>query len=95
MSASAIHLLERQTHALELIAELMRIFLERMPGQGTADIRLGEEQARMRNDLETLRLLLHNAEKTQQEDLDQLRTWMQRLVRERTNSPQTVAKPNV
>ena len=95
LSASAIHLLERQTHALELIAELMRIFLDRMPGQGTADISLGEEQARMRNDLETLRLLLHNAEKTQQEDLDQLRTWMQRLVRERTNSPQTVAKPNV
>lgn len=80
LSASAMHLLERQTHALELIAELMRLFLERIPRQ--PDAGFGEQQQRLRTDLDTLRLLLENSEKTQQEDLEQLRTWMQRLVRQ-------------
>lgn len=93
LSAGAIHLLERQTHALELIAELMRLFLERMPVQGSASTDFGQEQERLRSDLETLRLLLHNAEKTQQEDLEQLRTWMQRLVRERASASQKDAAP--
>ena len=83
LSAGAMHLLERQTHALEVIAELMRVFLERMPAQADAASELGQQQARLRTDLETLRLLLQNSEKTQQEDLEQLRTWMQRLVRQR------------
>lgn len=82
LSAGAMHLLERQTHALELIAELLRLFLERAPSAGGTGPDLGEEQERMRTELETLRLLLHNSERTQQEDLDQLRTWMQRLVRQ-------------
>lgn len=83
LSAGALHLLERQTHALEVIAELMRVFLERMPAQADTASELGQQQARLRTDLETLRLLLQNSEKTQQEDLEQLRTWMQRLVRQR------------
>lgn len=87
LSASALHLLERQTHALELIAELMRLFLERMPPQGDTASDLGRQQERLRTDLETLRLLLQTSEKTQQEDLEQLRTWMQRLVRQRATEP--------
>ena len=82
LPVGALHLLERQTHALELIAELMRLFLERGPFAAGASA-LGQEQERLRADLDTLRLLLQNAEKTQQEDLEQLRTWMQRLVRQR------------
>ena len=82
LPVGALHLLERQTHALELIAELMRLFLERGPFAAGASA-LGQEQERLRTDLDTLRLLLQNAEKTQQEDLEQLRTWMQRLVRQR------------
>lgn len=82
LSAGAIHLLERQTHALELIAELLRLFVDRSPAMA-GDSALGQEQRRLRTDLETLRLLLQNSEKTQQEDLEQLRTWMQRLVRQR------------
>ena len=82
LPVGALHLLERQTHALELIAELMRLFLERGPFASGASA-LGQEQERLRTDLDTLRLLLQNAEKTQQEDLEQLRTWMQRLVRQR------------
>lgn len=81
LPVGALHLLERQTHALELIAELMRLFLERIPRESESD--LGQQQQRLRTDLETLRLLLQNSEKTQQEDLEQLRTWMQRLVRQR------------
>lgn len=81
LPVGAIHLLERQTHALELIAELMRLFLERIPRETESE--LGQQQQRLRSDLETLRLLLQNSEKTQQEDLEQLRTWMQRLVRQR------------
>lgn len=88
LSASALHLLERQTHALELIAELMRLFLERVPPQGNTASDLGRQQERLRADLETLRLLLQTSEKTQQEDLEQLRTWMQRLVRQRASEPQ-------
>lgn len=79
LTAGAIHLLERQTHALELIAELMRLFLDRLPKATESE--LGQQQQRLRADLDTLRLLLQNSEKTQQEDLEQLRTWMQRLVR--------------
>ena len=82
LPVGALHLLERQTHALELIAELMRLFLERGPFAAGSSA-LGQEQERLRTDLDTLRLLLQNAEKTQQEDLEQLRTWMQRLVRQR------------
>lgn len=82
LPVGALHLLERQTHALELIAELMRLFLERGSVVAGASA-LGQEQQRLRTDLDTLRLLLQNAEKTQQEDLEQLRTWMQRLVRQR------------
>lgn len=93
LSASALHLLERQTHALELIAELMRLFLERMPPQGDTASDLGRRQERLRTDLETLRLLLQTSEKTQQEDLEQLRTWMQRLVRQRAAEPQRGSAP--
>lgn len=93
LSASALHLLERQTHALELIAELMRLFLERMPPQGDTASDLGRRQERLRTDLETLRLLLQTSEKTQQEDLEQLRTWMQRLVRQRGAEPQRGSTP--
>ena len=60
----------------------MRLFLERGAFSAGAS-NLGQEQERLRADLDTLRLLLQNAEKTQQEDLEQLRTWMQRLVRQR------------
>lgn len=81
LPVGALHLLERQTHALELIAELMRLFLERIPRESASE--LGQQQQRLRTDLDTLRLLLQNSEKTQQEDLEQLRTWMQRLVRQR------------
>lgn len=91
LSAGAIHLLERQTHALELIAELMRLFLERIPRETGAE--LEEQQQRLRTDLDTLRLLLENSEKTQQEDLEQLRTWMQRLVRQRGAEAQDSAAP--
>lgn len=83
LSTGTIHLLERQTHALELIAELMRLFLEHVPPQTGATSHLEHQQERLRTDLETLRLLLQNSEKTQQADLEQLRTWMQRLIRQR------------
>lgn len=94
LSAGALHLLERQTHALELIAELMRLFLERMPPQGDTASDLGRRQERLRTDLETLRLLLQTSEKTQQEDLEQLRTWMQRLVRQRAPEAQRGSTPD-
>lgn len=95
LSAGALHLLERQTHALELIAELMRLFLERVPPQeGDTASDLGRQQERLRADLETLRLLLQTSEKTQQEDLEQLRTWMQRLVRQRGAGPDAGPSPD-
>ncbi len=94
LSAGALHLLERQTHALELIAELMRLFLERVPPQGEPASDLGRQQERLRADLETLRLLLQSSEKTQQADLEQLRAWMQRLVRQRATEPRAAPTPD-
>lgn len=82
LPAGAIQLLERQTHALEVIAELMRLFLERLPqAEGTAPD-LARQQQALRKDLETLRGLLDASEKTQQADLEQLRDWMGRLLRQ-------------
>ena len=93
LPVGALHLLERQTHALELIAELMRLFLERGPFTTAGASALGQEQERLRTDLDTLRRLLQNAEKTQEEDLEQLRTWMQRLVRQRGMEARDSAAP--
>ena len=50
------------------------------------------EQADLRKEIDTLRLLLDNSEKTQQADLQQLRIWLARVIQaKRKASATTVA----
>lgn len=86
-----ITMLERQTHALELIAQTFPLLAERLqpvqqtapalaPGaSGSAD----ESSASLRKEVDKLKLLLEASEKTQQADLEQLRTWMGRVIQRR------------
>ena len=71
LPAAALRLLERQTLALEGIAQLIHLVIERLPQPG------------MMLPVENLRVLLHASEKTQQADLDQLREWMTKVIRSR------------
>ena len=83
--SAALQLMERQTTALEGIAQLLHMVVERLPataGQPAAN--MAEENAELRQELDTLRLLLHASEKTQQADLEQLRQWMGRMIRSKS-----------
>lgn len=89
-----INILERQTQALELIAQAFPLLAERLQqsqpvqaaqvGQGgqaaLAEGGAHQDAAALRRDLDNLKLLLEASEKTQQADLEQLRTWMGRVI---------------
>lgn len=81
LPAAALQLMERQTAALEGIAQLLHELVQRIPISTPAP--QGEALSSLRRDMDTLRILLDSAEKTQQADLNQLRTWMTRVIRER------------
>lgn len=80
----AMKLLEQQTKAMEGIAASLELLTQRQD-----DLRELSEQARqvsdenkrLRQELENLRLLQHSSEKMQQEDLEQIRTWVARMAR--------------
>ncbi len=80
-----INMLERQTQALELIAQTFPLLAERLqpaqtPVAAIQDTPEDDEKASLRKELADLRLLLEASEKTQQADLEQLRTWMGRVI---------------
>ena len=82
-AARALRLLERQSEAMERIAASLDILVgqTRHTGQtGHGDEASGLEQ--LREEVRSLRRLIHSAEQTQQDDLNQLRQWMARLTRE-------------
>ena len=83
LPTAALQLLERQTQALESIAQLMHAVIERLPQTGAAASETARENQQLRSDVENLRVLLHASEKTQQADLDQLRAWMTRVIQRR------------
>ena len=76
-------MLERQTLALEGIAQLIHLVIERLPQPGMMLSETAHENQQLRKDVENLRVLLHASEKTQQADLDQLREWMTKVIRGR------------
>ena len=89
-----INILERQTQALELIAQAFPLLAERLQTALPATDRTAEQTApdaadadqstaALRRDLDNLKLLLETSEKTQQADLEQLRTWMGRVIQRR------------
>ena len=59
--------------------------VQRLPAAGGAP---APEVGELRQEVTNLRTLLDASEKTQQADLDQLRTWMTRVIRNRGNSDQ-------
>lgn len=83
LPAAALRLLERQTLALEGIAQLIHLVIERLPQPGMMLPETAQENQQLRKDVENLRVLLHASEKTQQADLDQLREWMTKVIRSR------------
>ena len=90
---AALQLIERQTPALEGIAQLLHAVVERLPAQsGQAISDTAEQNAALRQELDTLRLLLNASEKTQQADLEQLRQWMGRVIRNRATGDAQTSK---
>ena len=83
LPAAALRLLERQTLALEGIAQLIHLVIERLPQPGMMLSETAQENQQLRKDVENLRELHHASEKTQQADLDQLREWMTKVIRSR------------
>jgi DNA-binding transcriptional MerR regulator len=84
-----LQLIEQQSRALEGIASALALLVRRQD-----DLEVLAEQARaaqaenkiLRAELDRLRLDTDNAEKLQQQDLEQLRTWLGRLMRLQLNA---------
>lgn len=81
--AAALQILERQTSAIEGIAHLLQLVVQRLPAPTTEN---NESVAQLRQEVSDLRLLLDSSEKTQQADLDQLRSWMTKVIRNRADT---------
>ena len=89
--AMAMKLLEQQTRAMEGIAASLDMLArqqENLRHLSEQARNVGEENQRLRQELETLRLLQHSAEKTQQQDLEQIRTWVARMARRNSAATQ-------
>ena len=83
LPSAALQILERQTNAIEGIAHLLQLVVQRLPAPSAA---AAPEVGQLRQEVANLRTLLDASEKTQQADLDQLRTWMTRVIRNRDTS---------
>jgi len=81
--SAALQILERQTSAIEGIAHLLQLVVQRLPAPGATP---APEVGQLRQEVANLRTLLDASEKTQQADLDQLRSWMTRVIRNRGNA---------
>ena len=78
---AALQLLERQTTAVEAIAAVLRLLVERLPASPPSTPSASVDA--LQRELAHLRILLESSEKTQQADLEQLRQWMGRALRNR------------
>ena len=89
--------MENIAHAMSLLAERLETLppqiqspqaltsqaLASQEGQELTAPALNAEQQKMRKELDTLKMLLNAAEKTQQADLEQIRQWVGRLIQRR------------
>lgn len=86
LPALAVQLLQQQSHALESIGSALQMMVRRqeqldaLADQAQA---AAEENALLRQEVGKLRQQLYATEALQQSDLEQLRTWMGRIVRNR------------
>ena len=84
-----LHLMEQQNRALEGIASALALLvrrqddLDRLAQQARA---AQEEHIALRAELVRLRLLVDSAETLHQQDMDQIRTWLGRVVRAQTSA---------
>lgn len=82
----ALALMEQQGRTLEGIASALNTLAARQDDLArlVAHARAAEEEvATLRREVSNLRLLLDASEKTQQQDLEQLRTWLGRIIAEK------------
>jgi DNA-binding transcriptional MerR regulator len=90
-----LQLIEQQSRALEGIASALAVLVRRQD-----DLEALAEQARaaqeesktLRAEMARLRMLMDSAEKLHQQDLEQLRTWLGRLMRAQTSG--AAARPD-
>ena len=64
---------------------MLHLVVERLPA-GASQPAVETQHAELRQDIDTLRLLLQSSEKTQQADLEQLRQWMGRMIRSKSTA---------
>lgn len=89
MPALAVHMLQQQSHALESIGTALQMLvtrqqqLDELADQAQA---AAAENALLRQEVTKLRQQVYDAEALQQSDLEQLRSWMGRVVRSRATS---------
>lgn len=86
MPALALHLLQQQSHALESIGKALQMMLSRQDQLDSLAAQAesaAAENAVLRTEVGKLRQQVYAAEALQQADLEQLRTWMGRIVRNR------------
>ena len=84
-----LQLIEQQNRALEGIASALALLVRRQEDLEalTEQARTAhEENKRMRSEIVRLRLLVDTSEKLHQEDMDQIRTWLGRLVRAQSSA---------
>ncbi|MCG4878394.1 hypothetical protein L0N00_18345, partial [Eggerthella lenta] len=67
-------------------AHLLQLVVQRLPAPGGSNT---PEVGQLRQEVANLRVLLDSSEKTQQADLDQLRSWMTKVIRNRGGSGQS------
>ncbi|MBO4313585.1 MAG: MerR family transcriptional regulator [Desulfovibrio sp.] len=89
--SSALTLMERQAVALEGIVALLRTIAQGFASGGANPANAVSEHADLRKEIDTLRLLLDNSEKTQQADLQQLRIWLARVIQAKRKASATTA----
>lgn len=88
----ALALLEQQTRAMEGIASALAMLAARqdeLTALATSARNAEAEVTSLRREVATLRTLLDSAEKTHQQDLDQLRTWLGRIIAEKRKPART------
>lgn len=80
----ALSLMERQTVALEGIANMLNVLTSHLCSSlpiGSPD----KSYAALEKEVSRLALLLNESEKTQQADIEQLRTWLGRVIRRQSS----------
>ena len=77
----ALNFMERQTQALEGIAKMLNMLTSHICPNTVFNDNHAKNLATLQKEVSKLSILLDASEKTQQADLDQLRTWMGRFLR--------------